>query len=76
MSKMERLKAKRRAHQSIVTRLINEAAPMMEGEHTDRIVTRPQTIDVQLEEKVTMLQTFNENLLSLIDVEEIDVVIE
>ena len=71
MSEMERLKAKRRAHRSIVTRLINEAAPMMKGEHTDRIVTRLQTIDVQLEEKVTMLLTFDETLLSLIDIEEI-----
>ena len=36
---------------------------MMEGEHTDRIVTRLWTTDVQLEEKVTMLQSFDENLL-------------
>ena len=40
MYELERLKEKKRAHQSVITRLINEAAPMMEGEHTDRIVTR------------------------------------
>ena len=45
---------------------------MMEGKHTDTIVTRLQTIDIQLEEKIIMLQTFDKSLLSLIDVEEIE----
>ena len=45
---------------------------MMEGEHTDRIVTHLRTTDAQLEEKVTMLQTFDKNLLSLINIEEIE----
>ena len=72
MSELEKLKAKRRGHRSVVTRLINEATPMMEEERTDKIVTRLRNICVQLEEKSCLLRTFNEDVLTLIDVEEIE----
>ena len=48
---LKRVKEQRKAHRGVVTRLIHEATPILEGEITDKIVTRLRIIDGQLEEK-------------------------
>ena len=47
--------------------MTNEVAPMLEGEHTDRIVTYLRTIDAQLEEIVTILQKIYDKNLFVVD---------
>ena len=69
---LERVKAKRRAHRSVVTRLINEATPILEGEISERLLTRLRIIDGQLEEKKTMLAALDEEMLSQIEVREVE----
>ena len=59
---LKRVKARRRAHRSVVTRLINEATPILEGEISERLLTRLRIIDGQLEEKKTMLAALNEEI--------------
>ena len=67
---LERVKARRRAHRYVVTRLINKATPILEGERTKRLLTRLRIIDGQLEEKKTMLAALDEEILSQIEVGE------
>ena len=67
---LERVKARRRAHRCVVTRLINKATPILEGERTKRLLTRLRIIDGQLEEKKTMLAALDEEILSQIEVGE------
>ena len=42
---LERVKARRKAHRGVVTKLVNEATPLIEGERTERVLTRLKTID-------------------------------
>ena len=69
---LERVKARRRAHRSVVTRLINEATPILEGEISERLLTQLRIIDGQLEEKKTMLAALDEEILSQVEVGEIE----
>ena len=65
MSDLERVKARRKAHRGVVTRMINEATPLFEGERTARILTRLNTIDEQLVEKTKTLKNLDEEILEL-----------
>jgi len=69
---LERLKQRRKGHRGVVTRLINEAAPLLEGERVEKSVSRLRTIDEQLTEKLKVLRGFDEEMLTLIDVKEIE----
>jgi len=71
MPDLERVKACRKAHQGVVTRLINESTPLLEGERTERILTCLKTIDEQLVEKTRTLRNLDEEVLESIDVLEI-----
>ena len=71
-TKLERLKNKRKGHRGVVSRLINEATPILEGESNEKVANRLRTISSKLEEKLQLLQTFDESLMSLIDVKEIE----
>ena len=72
MTELERVKARRRAHRSVVTRLNNEATPILEGERPERHLTRLRTIDGQLEDKKTTLTALDDEILSQIEVGEIE----
>ena len=69
---LDRVKARRKAHRSVVTRLVNEATPILEGEITDKLLTRLRIIDGQLEDKGRLLSSFDEEIIALIDVAEIE----
>jgi len=71
-AELDRLKKKRSGHRGVVSRMINEANSMMEGERNERTVSRLKMISAKLEEKLTLLKTFDESLLALIDVEEVE----
>ena len=60
MSDLETVKACRKAHQGIVTRLINESTPLLKGEKTERILTCLKTNDEQLVEKMRTLRNLDE----------------
>ena len=72
MSDLERVKARRKAHRGVVTRIINETTPLLEGERTERILTRLKTTDEQLVEKTKTLKGLDEEILESIDVSEIE----
>jgi len=40
--------------------LINEATPILEGENNEKVVNRLKTISLKLEEKLQLLQTFEQ----------------
>ena len=69
---LERVKARRKAHRGVVTKLVNEATPLIEGERTERVLTRLKTIDEQLAEKTRTLKNLDEEVLRSIDVTEIE----
>ena len=69
---LERVKARRKAHRGVVTKLVNEATPLIEGERTERVLTRLKTIDEQLAEKTKTLKNLDEEVLRLIEVTEIE----
>ena len=69
---LERVKARRKAHWGVVTRLVNEATPLIEGERTERVRTRLKTIDKQLAEKTKTLKNLDKEVLRLIEVTEIE----
>ena len=73
MTELERVKARRRAHHSVVTQMINEATPILEGERPQRHLTHLQTIDGQLENKKATLATLDDEILSQIEVGEIEI---
>ena len=56
----------------MATRLINEVTLILEGEITDKFLIRLRIIDGQLADKKGMLTTFNEEILALIDVADIE----
>ena len=60
---LERVKARRKAHRGVVTKLVNEATPLIEGERTERVLTRLKTIDEQLAEKTKTLKNLDEEVL-------------
>ena len=57
---LERLKQRRKGNCGVVTRFINEATPLLEGERVERSIIRLQTIDKQLTEKLKVLRGFDE----------------
>jgi len=63
MSDLERVKARRKAHRGVVTRLLNESTPLLKGEKTERILTRLKTIDEQLVEKTRTLRNLDEEII-------------
>ena len=69
---LERVKARRKAHRGVVTKLVNEATPLIEGKRTERVRTRLKTIDEQLAEKTKTLKNLDEEVLRLIEVTEIE----
>ena len=69
---LERVKAQRKAHRGVVTKLVNEATPLIEGERTERVLNHLKTIDEQLAEKTRTLNNFNEEVLRSIDMTEIE----
>ena len=69
---LERVNAHRKAHRGVVTRLVNKATPLIEGERTERVRTRLNTIDEQLAEKTKTLKNLDEEVLRLIEVTEIE----
>ena len=71
-TELERLKNKRKGHRGVVSRLINEATPILEGESNEKVANCLKTISSNLEEKLQLLQMFDESLMSLIDVKEIE----
>ena len=54
----------------MVIRLVNEATPILEGEITNKLLTRLRIINGQLEDKGRLLSSFDEKKLALIDVAE------
>ena len=60
---LERLKQWRKGHREVVTRLINETAPLLEGEREEKSIIRLHIIDEQFTEKLKVLRGFNEKLL-------------
>jgi len=66
------LKQRKKGHRGIVTRLVNEATPLFEGERVEKSIIHLQTIDKQLTEKLKVLRGFNEEILTLIDVKDIE----
>ena len=71
-TELERLKSKRKGHRGVVSRLINEATPILEGESNEKVANHLKTISSKLEEKLQLLQTFDESLMALIDVKDIE----
>lgn len=69
---LERIKARRKAHRGVVTKLVNEVTPLIEGERTEKVLIRLKTIEEQLAEKMRMLKNLDEEVLRLIDVSEIE----
>ena len=69
---LERVKPRRKAHRGVVTKLVNEATLLIEGERTERVLTRLKTIEEQLVEKTRTLKNLDEEVLRLIDVTEIE----
>lgn len=69
---LERAKQRRKGHRGVVTRLINEATPLFEGERTEKSIIRLKIIDEQLTEKLKVLRGFDEEVLTLIDVKDIE----
>ena len=69
---LERVKQRRKGHHGVVTRLINETTPLFEGERTERSIIRLRIIDEQLTEKLKLLRGFDEEILALIDVKDIE----
>ena len=69
MTELERVKTRRRAHRSVVTRLINEVTPIL---RLERHLTRLRTINGQLEDKKTMFAALDDEILSQIEVREIE----
>jgi len=69
---LERVKQRRKGHRGVVTRLINEATPLFEGDRSEKSIIRLRIIDEQLTEKLKVLRTFDEEVLTLIDVKEIE----
>ena len=51
---LEKVKQRRKGHRGVVTRLINEATPLFEGERTERSIIRLRIIDEQLTEKLKL----------------------
>ena len=64
---LERVKPRRKAHRGVVTKLVNEATLLIEGERTERVLTRLKTIEEQLVEKTRTLKNLDEEVLRLID---------
>ena len=56
---LERVKQQRKGHRGVVTRLINEAISLFEGERTERSIIRLRIIDEQLTEKLKLLRGFD-----------------
>ena len=68
---LERTKAKRAGHRGIVTKLVKEAAPLfLEG--SERALNRLRTINRQLDDKLTLLQDLDGEILELVPVGEVE----
>ena len=52
--------------------MVNEATPILEGEITDKLLTCLRIIDGQLKDKGRLLSSFNEEILALINVPDIE----
>ena len=66
-AELERLKSKRKGHRGVVSRLINEATPILEGDSNEKVANHLKTISLKLKEKLQLLQRFDESLMALID---------
>ena len=51
--------------------MINEASSILEGESNEKGMAHLKMISVKLEEKLQLLKTFDESLLSLTGIEEV-----
>ena len=71
LEQLERIKAKRAGHRGIVTKLIKEIALLfLEG--SERALNRVRIINHQLEDKLTLLQNLDGEILELVPVREIE----
>ena len=75
---INRLKAIRRGNRSVVTKLSNEALEYLntEDELAETKLSRPETIDNQLQTKLNVLEELNQQLLSVRKIETIEQEIE
>ena len=75
---INRLKAIRRGNRSVVTKLSNEALEYLntEDELPETKLSRPETIDNQLQTKLNVLEELNQQLLSVRKIETIEQEIE
>ena len=75
---IDRLKAIRRSHRGVVTMLSNEAFNYLDKEDhpAETTVSRLEIIDHQLAIRLKVLEDINEQILSLLNVEDIEYEIE
>jgi len=66
---MADLEAQRTANRAIVTKLIHETSPLFKEEFTDWIRICFRAINMQLLEKMTALETYNQKILDVIKVQ-------
>ena len=69
---LNRLKARRRGHRGVATKLIREATSLMEGELTATNVERIKSISKLLEEKSKLLKELDDDILNIIPTEDIE----
>ena len=70
---LERLKARRRGNQAVVTKLIEEARAILDTEEiTDKGYRRLKVIRGQLEGKETLLAELDEQILEVSDIADIE----
>ena len=69
---LDRLKAHRRGHCGVATKLMREATSLMEGELTATNVDRMKSISKLLEEKSKLLKELDDDILNIIPIEDIE----
>lgn len=69
---LNRLKARRRGHRGVATKLMREATSLMEGELTATNVDRIKSISKLLEEKSKLLKELDDDILNIIPTEDIE----
>ena len=71
-TEVDRLKKRRAGHRGVVSRLVNEANLLLDGDCSEKTVICLKMISAKLEEKSRLLKSFDESLLALIEVEEVE----
>jgi len=71
-AEVDRLKKRRAGHRGVVSRFVNEANLLLEEERSEKTVGHLKMISAKLEEKSRLLKLFDETLLALIEVEEVE----